>query len=124
MSSNKNIKFESPYKRFIIGELWPCVKSIKISVEETNNSIDNAKDSPKGRLYVPTNSCKFTFPCINPTCTCGNIDLSDEVSQMIQEQKTELKGEKICEGKGGKLYNYRCMSKLKYEITIEYNETV
>lgn len=99
MNRNNNDKNESPFKHFVIGELWPCVKSIVISVEEANNFINDAKESPSGRSYYPTNFCDFTFPCVNPTCTCGLIELYDEVSKTIHERKTKTRGKKYVKAK-------------------------
>ena len=117
-----NMKIPTPLDNTIIGKLWPKVESIKIRVEEQNNYLYNTKESSDGRTYSPTDLCNFKFHCINPNCTCGFFDLFDEVSNMVYCKEIKCKGVKKCSGNEKICCNRRCLSKLAFEIEIEYTD--
>lgn len=115
-------KYASPHENAIIGKLWPIVKTINIHAEESNLGLYDVTENPPGRIYQASQRCDFKFLCINPNCTCGFFDLFDEVSNMVHDKEIKRKDVKKCSGNEKRCCNRRCLSKLAFEIEIEYTD--
>lgn len=87
--------------------------AVPLSDNTTNkiNSID-----------IHTHSSHITIDCLNPDCTKGVFDLTNDIAMMVKNSQCLIKGEKICDGFQDAERNgtYHCRCKLKYIIELQY----
>ena len=127
MTSKENERRKREHFIFIhsnakkIEKVFPDVESIEIFYLNEHNCIFGNSKKEGTLTYTPQSEDVFVIDCLNPECTSFGYDLKNEIRTMIGEHKTELTGERNCEGQEAHDHpEQNCGGSLKYAIRIFY----
>lgn len=103
-------------------EVNPKIIQVFINLDFSKN-VEYSHDSYKMTLR-PYDKITCTPDCINHSCTEGYFDLTNEIYKLLKDQLKIITGELVCEGwqDTERVCNHRCMAKVAFQITAEYEE--
>lgn len=110
-----------------IKDKYSEVKSIKIKRKYVDFDTDNEfiKKPEIWNVPVKTAYALFEIKCPMYECIDGGFDLKSVIARIIKNKTTHKKGAKTCPGwqDQERVGKHRCMTKLLYEVDVEYNPT-
>lgn len=106
-----------------LGEMYPDAFKVEVNYKGKSCSWDGNEIAGKLEVH-PNQLVDFLIKCPNSSCTGIGIDLNSEVLNALSKGIGYITGEKECDGyEDAERYgNYKCGSKLHYEITIDYRK--
>ncbi len=101
---------------------YPTVTSIafNLSMRSPDNDVEPTLN---GRSFGPNARALFKFKCKNVDCVDGGFDLQAVVDEMVQQDKPETAGRRVCQGwESAALVNQRrCLYELNFKIVAVRN---
>lgn len=116
-------KWEDESTSSTIGERFPHVKRVEVNVTRQFLCAFFKKEESDKRTLTTTSKMSLIFDCLNGDCTGYGFNLTQELWTALLN-KSEIHGEKVCDGKED--WKYRnsvgnsCQSKIVYTITPKY----
>ena len=93
---------------------------VKVTIEFRSGVLDHPVVKRYNEVFMPDEVVRLVYQCLNPDCTSGYFDVTNDVISLIQQRKNGS-GEKRCEGKEDVKYcgnGCCCDTTLQYEVLI------
>lgn len=85
-----------------INDIYPNVKEIAFDFkfEDPDGLVISPSYKPSCSSYkrLPQHSAFFEYECKNRECVDGGFNLTNEITNMIRDHKTEKSGQLTCQG--------------------------
>lgn len=106
-----------------IQELNPQIKNVIID-EDFSDNFEYAIKKPYSRVLKPSDKAFYAIDCINPSCTNGFLDISNDLFSILRESKPSISGILSCDGwqDEERIGNHRCLANVKYTIRAIFND--
>lgn len=105
-----------------IMEMNSHIKEVKLDFNFDDNFEYSHK--PYSVVLKPTDKIFYAVDCINGTCTDGYIDISNDLYDLVRDNKKEITGTKTCDGwqDQERIGNHKCLAKVNYKITAIFDD--
>jgi hypothetical protein len=106
-----------------IQELNPRIKNIVID-EDFSDNFEYAIKKPYSIELKPSDKAFYAIDCINPSCTKGFFDISNDLFSLLKDSKSSISGVLSCDGwqDERRIGNHRCLARVKYSIRAIFND--
>jgi hypothetical protein len=106
-----------------LAEKFPKLKSLQVTVDYFDSSGTTRSGGMKYKVNLTHGKSLFCFNCVNPDCSGGDYDISDELAQAIAHKQKLVEGEVRCQGtrhNRERKQNSPCQAIMRYKLTLAY----
>jgi hypothetical protein len=101
-----------------LADEFPQLKSLTVILAYHDTENREKRNRLKYTVNLNTVKSVFRFKCPNSECIRGDFDLTKEVAQAVVKHRTNVTGEKNCQGTTIK--QNRCLNVLHYTLLLGY----
>jgi hypothetical protein len=120
---HKEQRYAREYQAQPIDKVFPGVNGIRIDITFRDYD-EKCHPEPKQLTYVPQSKAFFEIECPFYECVLGGFNFSIDVKKCVENKRSMIKGESICQGwqDEERIHRYRCRLKAEYTISVDYKK--